>query len=349
MKCQVLIATVMVMASLGWAQTISTKDGLRISFAPDGTVQQTQIQRKSFPGIGGFSVAEPKDSPENLRWTLLKGKAERKGDILTVQLSGLDLELTATFSERPDAIFCEGSIRNLTNSDRAIVLTFALPVDAANWQWWDNLRTARRVDPKMSTRYTATIRYGARGEHSPYPFCALNTDELGIALGIALDLPVVHRFVYDASQKQLRLEWDFGLSPDGGTRVAGKRQPNTAIFRFAIYALDEPQWGMRAAADKFYRLFPESFRVRVKRFGIWMPFTDIAKIADFEDFGFAYHEGAQNPDFNRQHGFYNFRYEEPWSAWFYLPPDASTDLTIEQLFAYPNKREQHPNLAEIVK
>ncbi len=347
-----LVAIAMMMASIGWAQALSTRDGLRISFAPDGTLRQVQIVRKGFFGMGGFLVAEPTE-PEKLQWTLLKGNAERKGDTLVLQLGGIGLELTATFVERPDAIFCEGSIRNLTNSDRAIVLAFALPLNASGWQWWDNLRTARRVDEKLSTRYTATVRYGNRGEHAPYPFCALNAEDVGIAMGIALDLPVVHRFVYDTAQKHLRIEWDFGLSPDGGTRDAGRgtreRQPNTAVFKFAIYALDEPRWGMRAAADKFYRLFPESFRVRVKRFGIWMPFTDIAKIADFEDFGFAYHEGAQNPDFNRQHGFYNFRYEEPWSAWFYLPPDAPTDLTIEQLFAYPNKQEQHPNLSEIVK
>jgi len=365
MKMKALVAIAMMMASIGWEQTLSTKDGLRISFAPDGTLQHVQIARKGFFNIFGFFVAEPTE-PEKLQWTLLRGRSERKNDRLILQLNGMDLELTATFIERPDAIFCEGSIRNLTNSDRAIVLAFALPLNASGWQWWDNLRTARRVDEKLSTRYTATVRYGNRGEHSPYPFCALNTEDAGVALGAALDLPVVHRFVYEfvgadvkppakseGLQGQLRIEWDFGLSPDGGTRDAGRgtreRQPNTAVFRFAIYALDEPRWGMRAAADKFYRLFPESFRVRVKRFGIWMPFTDIAKIADFEDFGFAYHEGAQNPDFNRQHGFYNFRYEEPWSAWFYLPPDAPTNLTIEQLFAYPNKSEQHPNLAEIVK
>ncbi|MCX7967667.1 MAG: hypothetical protein N3B10_04140, partial [Armatimonadetes bacterium] len=247
-----------------------------------------------------------------------------------------------------------------------VVLAFSLPIDATKWLWWDNLRNSRQIDAKLSTRYTATVRYGTRGEHSPYPFCALNTDDAGIAMGVALDLPVIHRFVYEFAaadanspdkterlQGQLRIEWDFGLSPDSGTRGLGRgarqRQPNTAIFKFAIYALDEPRWGFRAAADKFYRLFPESFRLRVKRFGIWMPFTDIAKIADFEDFGFAYHEGADNPDFNRRHGFYNFPYVEPWSAWFFLPPDAPTNLTVEQLFAYPQKREQHPNLSEIVK
>ncbi|MCS3919476.1 hypothetical protein Q2T83_12790 [Fervidibacter sacchari] len=353
MKDWATVAFVFAMALTGWAQTLSTKDRLQITFSPDGILRDVRFAKKQFSGLGGFFVAEPTDTPEKLQWTPLKGKVELKGKTLVVQATGLGLGLTATFAEQPDAIFCEGILRDTSGSDRAIVLSFALPLDATNWQWWDNLRVARRIDPKTSTHYAATIRYGTRGEHSLYPFCALNTDDAGIALGIPLDLPVIHRFVYDAAQKQLRLEWDFGLSPDGGTRDGGRgtreRKPSTAVFKFAIYALDEPRWGMRAAADKFYRLFPESFRLRVKRFGIWMPFTDIAKIADFEDFGFAYHEGAQNPDFNRRQGIYNFRYEEPWSAWFYLPPDAPTDLTLEQLFAYPQKREQHPNLAEIVK
>jgi hypothetical protein len=353
MKAWAMVVFVLAMALTGWAQTLSTKDGLQITFSPDGSLRGVRFAKKQFIGLGGFFFAEPTEALEKLQWTPLRGKAELKGKTLFVQATGLGLELTATFTEQPDAIFCEGILRDTSGSDRAVVLSFALPLDATNWQWWDNLRVARRVDPKTATFYAATIRYGTRGEHSLYPFCALNTDDAGIALGIPLDLPVIHRFVYDAAQKQLRVEWDFGLSPDGGTRDkghgTGQRQTSTAIFRFAIYALDEPKWGMRAAADKFYRLFPESFRVRVKRFGIWMPFTDIAKIADFEDFGFAYHEGAQNPDFNRKHGIYNFRYEEPWSAWFFLPPDAPTDMTLEQLFAYPQKREQHPNLAEIVK
>jgi len=350
MKVWALMALALTMTLTGWAQTLSTKDGLQITFSPDSSISELRIARKRFSGIGGFFIAEPHDVPENLRWTLLKGKAERKGNTVTVQAKGAALELAATFTEQANAIFCAGTLRSTTNADRAVVLAFALPLDAEKWQWWDNLRSARLVDAKQSKRYAATIRYGTRGEHSPYPFCALSTDDGGVALGVPLNLPVIHRFVYDAAQKQVRLEWDFGLSPDGGTKdEGGTRQPSTAIFRFAIYALNEPRWGMRAAADKFYRLFPESFRVRVKRFGIWMPFTDIAKIADFEDFGFAYHEGAGNPDFNRRHGIYNFPYVEPWSAWFFLPPDAPTDLTLERLFAFPNKREQHPNLAEIVK
>jgi hypothetical protein len=352
-KVVMLMSLVVVSAAIAEAQMLTTKDGLQLSFASDGSLREVQLSRKHFGGVGGFFVAEPQDTPENLQWTLLRGKAERKSNMVIVQATGLGLELATTFTEQPDAIVCEGILRDTTNTDRAIALAFALPLDATNWKWWSDLRSARLIGAKRETRYAATIRYGTRGEHSPYPFCAVSTDEAGIALGIPLNLPIIHRFVYDAAQRQLRLEWDFGLSPDGGTRDrghgTGQRQPSMAVFRFAIYALDEPRWGMRDAADKFYRLFPESFRLRVKRFGIWMPFTDIAKIADFEDFGFAYHEGAQNPDFNRKHGIYNFRYEEPWSAWFFLPPDAPTDMTLEQLFAYPQKREQHPNLAEIVK
>ncbi|MCX7967668.1 MAG: hypothetical protein N3B10_04145, partial [Armatimonadetes bacterium] len=143
MKLKVLVAIAMMASSFGLAQTVSTKDGLQISFAPDGTLQQVQVARKNFAGTGGFFVAEP-TSPEKLKWVPLRGKVERKDNALALHLSNVNLELTATFAERPDAIFCEGTIRNLTNSDRAVVLAFSLPIDATKWLWWENLRNSRQ-------------------------------------------------------------------------------------------------------------------------------------------------------------------------------------------------------------
>ncbi|MFA0768910.1 MAG: hypothetical protein OXFUSZZB_002238, partial [Candidatus Fervidibacter sp.] len=186
-KVVALMGLITAMAMMAGAQTLATKDGLQLSFAADGSLREAQFPRKRFKGIGGFFVAEPQNNPENLRWTPLKGKAERGGNTVVVQATASGLELVATFTERPDAIFCAGTLRDTTNTDRAVALAFALPLDATNWQWWDNLRVARRVDPKTATFYAATIRYGTRGEHSLYPFCALNTDDAGIALGIPLD------------------------------------------------------------------------------------------------------------------------------------------------------------------
>ncbi|MCX7969812.1 MAG: hypothetical protein N3B10_15165, partial [Armatimonadetes bacterium] len=143
MKLKVLVAIAMATTSFGWTQTLSTKDGLRISFAPDGTVQQVQVARKSFFAPGGFLIAEPTELGK-LRWMPIRGKTERKGDALILQLSNVNFELTATFAERPDAIFCEGTIRNLTNSDRVVVLAFSLPIDATKWLWWENLRNSRQ-------------------------------------------------------------------------------------------------------------------------------------------------------------------------------------------------------------
>jgi len=150
MKDWATVAFVFAMALTGWAQTLSTKDRLQITFSPDGILRDVRFAKKQFSGLGGFFVAEPTDTPEKLQWTPLKGKVELKGKTLVVQATGLGLGLTATFAEQPDAIFCEGILRDTSGSDRAIVLSFALPLDATNWQWWDNLRVARRIDPKTS-------------------------------------------------------------------------------------------------------------------------------------------------------------------------------------------------------
>ena len=52
-----------------------------------------------------------------------------------------------------------------------------------------------------------------------------------------------------------------------------------------------------------------------------MPFTDIAKVPGFEDFGFAFQEGASNVAFDDQHGIASFIYVEPMSHWLAMPRD----------------------------
>jgi hypothetical protein len=52
-----------------------------------------------------------------------------------------------------------------------------------------------------------------------------------------------------------------------------------------------------------------------------MPFTDIAKVPNHEDFGFAFQEGAPNVAFDDQHGIASFVYVEPMSHWLAMPRD----------------------------
>ena len=52
-----------------------------------------------------------------------------------------------------------------------------------------------------------------------------------------------------------------------------------------------------------------------------MPFTDIARVPGFEDFGFAFQEGAPNVAFDDQHDIASFVYVEPMSHWLAMPRD----------------------------
>jgi hypothetical protein len=109
MKAWAMVVFVLAMALTGWAQTLSTKDGLQITFSPDGSLRGVRFAKKQFIGLGGFFFAEPTEAPEKLQWTPLRGKAELKGKTLFVQATGLGLELAATFTEQPDAIFLRGN------------------------------------------------------------------------------------------------------------------------------------------------------------------------------------------------------------------------------------------------
>jgi len=87
--------------------------------------------------------------------------------------------------------------------------------------------------------------------------------------------------------------------------------------------------------QKYYDLFPQHFAKRVTHEGVWMPFSDIAKVPGFDDFGFAFQEGAPNVPFDDQHGIASFVYVEPTSHWLAMPRDVPR--TYESALSVLNK------------
>jgi hypothetical protein len=81
----------------------------------------------------------------------------------------------------------------------------------------------------------------------------------------------------------------------------------------------DPKWGFRSALERYYRFFAQCFTKRNQKEGIWMPFTDIATVRGFQDFGFQFKEGGNNVPFDHEHGIYSFVYVEPMSLWLAMP------------------------------
>ncbi|MBU6401088.1 MAG: hypothetical protein KGS61_12265, partial [Verrucomicrobia bacterium] len=117
------------------------------------------------------------------------------------------------------------------------------------------------------------------------------------------------------------IAYDFGLVKDTA------RFPSGADFRFLVYRFDS-RGGFRAAWQKFMEIFPGYFSVRSKEQGLWMPFTDVSRVAGWQDFGFRYHEGNNNVPWDDAHGVLSFRYTEPMTWW--MPMGKGVPRTVPE-------------------
>ncbi|HOX59208.1 MAG TPA: hypothetical protein P5205_18500 [Candidatus Paceibacterota bacterium] len=282
---------------------VSTRDGLRMTLR-DTAITSLRVDGKE---VGATSPSG-----------FLARDYAADSDVYAFTAGGcteLGLKLVADLAPHRDHIAITGCVTDTTGRDRAVTLLFALPLDATGWQWGDDARRSRRIAGSGEFANTINLRCGANGKMSLYPLAAVWNDRCGLALGLDMDHPAQYRLVYHAGTRQFFIAYDFGLTQDTA------RLPSGAEFRFVIYRFD-PQWGFRAALQKYYDIFPQHFTRRVAREGIWMPFADIARVPDHEDFGFAFQEGAPNVAFDDQHGIASFVYVEPMSHWLAMPGDA---------------------------
>jgi hypothetical protein len=209
----------------------------------------------------------------------------------------------------------DGIVEDLAKRDRAISVYFSLPIDAVGWLWSNDMRSEERIEEGRNYIKAIQVPAGATGSMSWYHLACISGDKEGISLAIPLDEPRLYRISYDSQEKEFFIVYDFALVPDT------VKFPSKADFHFIIYPID-PKWKMRSALEKYYEIFPQFFLKRVKKEGIWMPFADISTVEGFEDFHFAFQEGAPNPAFDEQHGIYSFIYVEPASHWLSMPQDA---------------------------
>lgn len=240
----------------------------------------------------------------------------------------LGLDVQATYQARPGALYFHCHLRDLTGRERALVVSYRLPVKAEGLRWGQDLvhsqliaANAQNPDYQPIYRNSVNIGAGAEGIIDRYPFSALSGPQWGLSWAIRMDEPRVFLTQYRMDLRCYEIRFSLGLS------AATKKFPRQADCSFLLYQ-HNPQWGFRSAAEKYYELFPEFFVVRVQRLGGWYCNTNPTGLASAPrayDYGFAYHEAwasaQQAMQFSNKMGLYTFHYTEPFFYWQLLPEE----------------------------
>jgi len=231
-----------------------------------------------------------------------------EGDFITITGSAIGLKLDRRRSEHHGTVFWDVTLTNTTGEDRAVTLVYTVPVDPSGLTWWDDPRRSRVIE--RPAEYVNTVRagVGANGQLSRYPLAAVGTSGRGVGLGIDMARPACFRLGYNAGAGELFLAYDIGLTTEHPT----------ADVRFCQFSFDG-RYGFRGALAEYYRRFPRAFRRRVSRQGLWMPFAKISAVKDWQDFGFRFKEGTDEPGWDDRHGILTFRYTEPMTWWLRMP------------------------------
>jgi hypothetical protein len=230
-----------------------------------------------------------------------------------------------------------GELEYLAGGSSCGTLRICIPVNGQKWKWFHGLDKSVAMQPNSVCFDTVSVStvfppdgafngkdlkdggYGnavGLGTMSYYPLCAVSVDGKGTGIGIDMTLPVVYRLGAD-SHRGLIAEFDLATSS------FTSKFPNRAFFRICHFDF-KPEWGMRAALQQYYTIYPDAFKKRVVNEGIWLPFTALRSIPGWEDFGFAFHEtswsssdqkdGKKLPDILSDKGteILSFQYTEPW-------------------------------------
>lgn len=286
----------------GATRILETRDGMRLTARGDCIVSLAVDGREMAAGDSSGFVA--RDAAGGGPWRPVARSA----------VSDLGLAVDARWEAAADHVSFEGEVRDLTRTDRAIGLSFLVPVDARGWSWGDDARRSRPIGSSGEFVNAVPLSSGATGSLSRYPVAAVFSGTIGIALAADPESAVQYRVGYHADLRKLFITYDFGLLPDAVDL------PSRATFRFVLYRFD-PAEGFRGALAGLYSIFPARFARRCIDSGSWLPFTSPANIPRWEDFGFAFREVARGETLESPENLRAFRYTEPLGWWTPLPAE----------------------------
>lgn len=293
-------------------EALRTEDGLVLWLGGDGGIAMCgpgQPTRRGPWPWGGFAVLDHSADGRIVlgRGELAPRQTEDAPAALQVSFPGTPCRLVAALEAGAKCVRVSGRIVSRDRGDRAVTVLCLIPIPGAE-VWWNDIDTqetlARMEEVEQGTGA------GSEAPVTRLPWACVSAGRWlgnnGVTCAIPLNKPRVCRMGYLAATGQLFVAFDFALTP------ATEKFPNRADFEFIVYRVDGA-WGLRDGLRRYYKLYPEDFRVRIGKLGGWVCWGNLADVADFGDFGFQYHwgpAGASAVAYDDEHGVYSFLYND---------------------------------------
>jgi len=220
------------------------------------------------------------------------------------ELKEMNLTFQAKYRVEAERIEAQVEVSDTSGQDRALQVGFRLPIDLTteSWKWEEDLDKNRMIMPQES--YYRWFEFGPGRFCNVLPFSAVSGKRQGLAIGVPMDTPRIFRISYQP--EGLEIWFDLGLSQDTALF------PSKANFRFILYTYPA-KWGLRAAVQKYYQIFPQFFERRAKKVGNCHTGLWYASLRNPEDFSLRF--GGYNTGWSSQNNMYTFIYTEPWGWW----------------------------------
>jgi hypothetical protein len=175
--------------------------------------------------------------------------SKQSGKILYNCRSG-KIELNAEFSQNGKYIETKGTIKNLAEDDRGIILRYIRPLHQSSSTFYNRLNESVRITESDQV------------EGNVYPIAAMCGATSGMAVAIPPSEP--RSFGVTGGREGLGVVFYLGLTPET------LNFPNTASFSFISYPVAESSWGFRSALSDYYSFYPDYYSVRMKTLGGWV-------------------------------------------------------------------------------
>lgn len=265
--------------------------------------------------------------------------------------------LSAVFSGHSTHIRCDGAVAVVPRdgqsisaaTERAISVSFSLPIDASGWRVFADADSFATVPNDKNGSDQVFPGGGLRqfgklpNPLSRDPFFVVANSAAAVMAGVPMEKTVwAYRIVYNAATHSVDITFDCALTS------ASERFPAMSSFSFWLAWQSTPREPYRATLHRFYELHPTTFGVehRLHDQGAWMPFIDdLEAIPGVEDFGIKFQEGGgsvNNSKWMNQHGIDILPYIEPSLMHWSLPKGmvanySNLNATVTECCQYPDK------------